>query len=166
MTKIWKPLLSQESCKVGPYVWSPVGDSCRPVCQRQTRKWFNLLKCCLHHANYTNLRIYYLFLSLTASISLSFWLSLSHSEFSNKNCLLAPQSEQSNWLQKGTCMISSVGTLVGTRSKTTWLPKWSERNGNSKASIYNCGNWNFELCSWPGTYIMETVCPSLGGFSR
>lgn len=106
----------------------------------------------LCHANYTYLRICYLFLS---PLLLFHSLCLSHSEFSNKNCALAPRSERLNWLQKETCMMSSAGTLFGTRSKTTWLTKRGKRNENSKASIYNYGNWNSELCSGPGNYIRK-----------
>ena len=151
MTKIWKPLLPQESCKAGALClvcnWR-LPSSCTPGTDTEGVQVAEML--C--HANYTNLRICYLFLSL---LLLFHSLCLSHSEFSNKNCALAPQSERLNWLQKGTCMMSSAGTLFGTRSKATWLTKRSKRNENSKASIYNYGNWNSELCSWPGNYTRK-----------
>lgn len=58
------------------------------------------------HANDINHTI--LSVSLPASVQPLFSLCLSffHSEFSKKNCLLAPQSRRSNWLQKGTCTAS------------------------------------------------------------
>ena len=115
MTKIWKPLLLQESCKAGALClvcnWR-LPSSCMPGTDTEVVQVAEML--C--HANYTYLRICYLFLS---PLLLFHSLCLSHSEFSNKNCALAPRSERLNWLQKETCMMSSAGTLFGTRSKTT-----------------------------------------------
>lgn len=153
MTKIWKPLLPQESCKVGTLClvcdWR-LPSSCMPGTDTEIAQVAEML--C--HANYTYLRICYLFLS---PLLLFHSLCLSHSEFSNKNCALAPRSERLNWLQKETkhAWCPQQEPCLEQGQKPLDWPREVREMKIQKASIYNYGNWNSELCSGPGNYIRK-----------